>query len=201
MKYQMTTLEEDVQNLYTSLSIFEPDEIDMYCIADKFDIWIHYRDEKSEMKCVNGLYSIILNENKTELEQWQDFAHELGHVIKHVGKQHELRIMFRNLQECQANNFMYQFCVPTFMLLNYEISNYMNISDGVPFISKKFNVTKEFAKRRLIHFRNQCQQSISDEKHRRRIEALYPKAPPYSAETNAILNKLHKQLEKKGVTL
>lgn len=198
----MTNLEEDIRDLYHSLGIYSPSEIDMYHIANELDVWIHYHKRNSEVfKKPNGLYSIFLDERISPQKQWEDFGHEFGHVLKHVGYQFKMKKMFRQLQEDQANNFMYHFCVPTFMLLNYEISNYYNLKDGIPFVIETFNVTEEFAKKRLIHYRNQIQQAKLDEQHRKCMESLYPKAPPYSDETNSILNKLNILLEKKGVTL
>ncbi len=183
----MTTLEKNIHDLYIFLSIDSPDDIEMYYIAENLDIWIHYWNRGSKMQCVNGLYSIVLDERKANREQWQDFGHELGHVIKHVGSQHKLRQMFRELQENQANNFMYHFCVPTFMLLKYNLTNYINVNDGVDFVADTFNVTKEFAKKRLVHYRNQWAQAKSDAAHRKYMESRYRKAPPYSDETNKIL--------------
>lgn len=199
MKYQLTILEEDIQKLYTNLSIIIAEEINMYSIAEAFDIWIHYRNQSSEMQCINGLYSIILNENLSFAGMWQDFGHELGHVVKHVGKQHALSRTFRDLQESQANNFMYHFCVPTFMLLNYKINDFLNVKAGIPFIAETFNVTLVFAERRLIMFKNQILQSKMDEEHRRYMEALYPKVNPdnYTDETKAILMKLKRQVAAK----
>ncbi|MFE8697931.1 ImmA/IrrE family metallo-endopeptidase [Cytobacillus sp. FJAT-53684] len=187
MKYQMTTLENKIQELYSYLSISSPEDIEIYCIAEKLDIWIHYWSRGSKMQCTDGLYSIVLDERKIFKEQRQDFFHELGHVIRHVGNQNKMYEHFKNLQEYQANNFMYHFCVPTFMLLNYNLTNYMNVNDGVDFVSDTFNVTKGFAKKRLVHFRNQWSQAKSDEEHRRYMESRYPKAAPYSDETNNIL--------------
>jgi len=199
MKYQMTNLEKFIKNLFTNNNIFVPSDISMEKFADSFDIWIHYREQGSEMHCINGLYSIILDSRLTRQEQFQDFAHEFGHVIKHEGNQHLLAKEFIDLQEFQANNFMYHFCVPTFMLLNCALTNYLSIYDGIQFISKTFNVTENFAQKRVIHFQNQCIQAKSDDEHRTFMKSLYPKAPPYSAATNALLNKLYAQLEKKGL--
>lgn len=122
-----------------------------------------------------------MNNNLSPEEEWQDFSHELGHILKHYGNQHKMINMFRNLQESQADNFMYHFCVPTFMLLNYNITNYSNIKDGIPFIANKFGVTKNFAKKRLNLFRRKIEQAKFDEKFQ---DFMTPKkAAPYSKET------------------
>lgn len=185
----MTTLETNIEKLYKFLEIQSPSEIEMYKIAEKLDVWVHHWEHKSIMNCRDGMYSIILDEKKDQFEQWQDFAHELAHVINHVGIQHNLSKSFRIRQEYQANNFMYHFCVPTFMLLSLDVNNYANINNGVDFISKTFNVTQEFSRKRLIHFRSQLFQANADENLRRHMESRYPKAPPYSNETMKIVEK------------
>lgn len=53
-------------------------------------------------------------------------------------------------QEAKAKNFAQQFCVPTFMLRKLpplQLKAYI--------ISEKFNVTTQFAEKRLLHYKNQ----------------------------------------------
>lgn len=185
----MTTLETNIEKLYKFLEIQTPSEIDMYKIAEKLDVWVHHWEHKSIMNCRNGMYSIILDNRINYKGQWQDFCHELAHVIRHSGNQNKMYKLFKDLQESQANNFMYHFSVPTFMLLKLNINDYININNGVSYVAKTFNVTEEFANKRLIHFRNQMLQAKSDEEYRKYMEARYPKAPPYSPETNNIVKK------------
>lgn len=164
MKYQLNRLEEKIQQIYTDLCISNPSEIDPYHIANEYNVWIYFHEDESEVYKRKGkdsdLYSMYLDERLSFQEQWQDFCHEFGHVVEHVGNQNKLQKPFRKLQERQANNFMYHFAVPSFMLLNYEIANYYE--DGVFFIADTFNVTKEFAYRRLEMFRRQLKQADLD---------------------------------------
>ncbi|HLR80429.1 MAG TPA: ImmA/IrrE family metallo-endopeptidase, partial [Bacillota bacterium] len=78
-------------------------------------------------------------------KQWQDFGHELGHVLCHAGHQLKMNHMFLKYQEWKANNFMYHFCVPTFMLYQLKEVNVHNVMD-------LFNVEHEFACKRLASF-------------------------------------------------
>ena len=78
-------------------------------IAAHFNIWIHYENVNSMMIKHDGMYSIILNSSLSKEKQWEDFAHELCHVLKHAGNQLYMNQMFRELQEFQANQFMYHF--------------------------------------------------------------------------------------------
>lgn len=191
-------LEDFIKNLYHTIGINWPSELDIKSIANSLNIELLFWDEPSEAVRDEGTPWIFINEKLSPKGQWQDFGHELCHVLQHVGNQRWLPVAFRLYQEIKADNFMYHFCVPTFMLESYQIANYFNIDNGIPIIAKDFNVTEEFAKARLIHYRNKIQQAKSDAEHRKFMERLYPKAPPYNAETNKVLDQLSAILRKKG---
>ncbi|WP_313431738.1 ImmA/IrrE family metallo-endopeptidase [Siminovitchia terrae] len=191
-------LEDFIKYMYQSIGINTPTELDMKPIASYLNIELQFWDEPSEAIRDYGTPWIFINEKLSLKEQWQDFGHELCHVLQHVGNQRNLPVDFRLYQEVKAENFMYHFCVPTFMLEGYQVANYFNIDDGLPIIAKDFNVTEEFAKTRLIHYRNKIQQAKSDNEHRKFMERLYPKAPPYNDETNKVLDQLNAILMKKG---
>ncbi|MDJ1631941.1 hypothetical protein QNN00_23060 [Bacillus velezensis] len=44
---------------------------------------------------INGEYSVVLDARASPQEQWQDFVHELCHVLKHTGNQFHMNRMFR----------------------------------------------------------------------------------------------------------
>lgn len=80
----LSHLEEYVKNLYGRLGITSPHHIDMLKIAKDLDIWVHFEDMGSMMVKYDGMYSIVLNQKKSREEQWEDFGHELCHVLKHA---------------------------------------------------------------------------------------------------------------------
>ncbi len=94
---------------------------------------------------------MVIDKRLSKQEQWQDFAHELCHVVKHYGNQFDMHRLFRELQEYQANSFMYHFCVPTFMLENLSLPSLQ--SEAIKLIGDTFNVTYSFAATRLEMFR------------------------------------------------
>ncbi|MGG0775989.1 ImmA/IrrE family metallo-endopeptidase [Bacillus rugosus] len=151
MTIQLSHLEEEVKKIYTKLNMLTPEEIDMERIAAAFQIWIHYERKGSSMFCINGLYSMVLDSRTSRQQQWEDFVHELGHVIKHCGNQFNMNRMFRQLQEYQANSFMYHFCVPTFMLEKISLPRMQ--SEAIKLIGDIFNVTYPFAAKRLEMYR------------------------------------------------
>lgn len=197
MKYQTTLLEDWIKEFYFNIDVYYSHQLDLLDIADRLGILIHF--EKFSSRVYNG--EIIIDSRLSPEEQWQDFGHELCHLLRQEGNQ--LLLMSNQLldiQEAKAESFALHFCVPTFMLLKNNISNYVNVQYGIPFVTEKFNVTDEFAKKRLIHFQNQIQQSKSDQEFRTQMKLLYPKASTdnWSNETKLILDKLNKQLEKKN---
>lgn len=168
----LSHLEEYVKNVYCRLGMTSPQHIDMLRIARELDIWVHFEDTGSMMVKHDGMYSIVLNQRQSAEEQWEDFAHELCHVLKHAGNHFHMNKLFRELQEFQANQFMYHFCVPTFMLLQMEFPQWR--SHAVSMIASAFRVTKKFAERRLelfeqrkagIQFQKRLAYLLSDKRH------------------------------------
>ncbi|WP_246202667.1 ImmA/IrrE family metallo-endopeptidase [Virgibacillus doumboii] len=136
-----TYMEDFVTDLYYRLRITEPNQLYMFVIAKKLGINIVYR--KTTFRFGND----IILEKSSEQVEWQQFGHELGHRLRHVGQQLNMPYLFRQLQEYQATQFAYHFCIPTFMLDNlydYSIYDVMNL----------FNVEYEFALRRLEMYKN-----------------------------------------------
>lgn len=195
MNYQTTLLEDWIKNFYYKIDIYHPHQLDILEISGRLGIYIDFRNMTSR------IYEddIIIDKRLSPEQQWEEFGHELGHYYRQEGNQLLMHKDFLDLQEYKAENFALHFCIPTFMLLNYQISNYVNIKDGIKFVSEKFNVTQGFAQRRLSHFRNQIQQSISDHHFKKQMKLIYPKADPnnWSDETKSLLDKLNKQTDKK----
>jgi Zn-dependent peptidase ImmA (M78 family) len=194
MKYQTTLLEDWIEELFSTLDIYYPKQLDLLELAARLGIYVHF--QKFGSRIYNG--EIILDERLTDHEQWQEFAHELCHLYRQYGNQLAMNKEFLTFQEAQADNFALHFCIPTFMLLRYEISNFLDVEAGVPFIAKEFGVTEEFARERLRQFKRKILQAKSDVEHRKYMEAMYPKARPYSEETNATLDKLQQIINKRN---
>lgn len=64
-----------------------------------------------------------------------------------MGVQYKLPPLFRELQENQANAFMYHFAVPSFMLKNIKLP--ATKRESISLISDLFQVTHPFAEKRL----------------------------------------------------
>ncbi|MED5101116.1 MULTISPECIES: ImmA/IrrE family metallo-endopeptidase [Niallia] len=190
MKYQTTLLEDWIHDFLNNLGIYQPHQLNLEVITQR--LGLHVVEKSMKSRVLEGV--VFIDSRLSEQEKWQEFAHELMHFLRHAGNQLLLPKAFVDLQEKQAENFALHLCVPTFMLLNYKVANYTNLEDGIRFISDTFNVTEKYAQTRLQHFRNRLFQTKADEEHRRFMNALYPKAQPYSEETNAILAELQQKI-------
>ncbi|PFY08599.1 ImmA/IrrE family metallo-endopeptidase [Bacillus toyonensis] len=152
IKYTTQT-EDYIKNLYESLSIFIPEQINMIEIAHKLNIWLHFAPFGSRAIQREGLPSIIIDNRKKLYHQWEDFGHELCHILFHIGNQLSMPKMFLDYQEAKANNFMLHFCVPTFMLRALDFPD--TRLEAIYLIIETFNVSFETAHKRLLNYENQ----------------------------------------------
>lgn len=154
MKYQTTLLEDWIKDFYFELGIFHPHQLDMLDIIYRLGLSVKYMDISSRF------YDdvVIIDERLNKSEQWQEFGHEFCHDRRHEGNQLILPESFIKLQEYQAAIFAYHFCVPTFMLLKMELPS--TRGQAIKLISETFNVTCEFAEKRLTMFENKMNSAL-----------------------------------------
>lgn len=62
---------------------------------------------------------IVVNAFQERLDQREDFAHELAHILLHAGSQGVLSESFIELQERQATSLALLILVPTHLLLSH----------------------------------------------------------------------------------
>ncbi len=148
--YLTSYLEDNIQRLYEDLDIKYPYQLNKYIISDRLDIGIYLSRDPSEAFYWENRYYIFINRDLDSRRRWQDFGHELCHVLRHSGHQGEMPSLFRELQEWQADNFMYHFCVPTFMLRALKLPAEMR--RAIPIVAETFNVEYEFAEERLYRY-------------------------------------------------
>lgn len=151
--YYTTLMEDYIQNLYHSLSILVPEQIDMIMIARKLNIWLYFKPFGSRAICRDNLPSIIIDNRNMIFQQWEDFGHELCHILFHAGNQLYIPKLFIKYQESKANNFMLHFCIPTFMLRTLNLPE--TRKEAIYLIAKTFNVSFHIAEQRLSHYENQ----------------------------------------------
>lgn len=111
---------------------------------------MYYWPDNSQALFLGNQTYIFINENLTNQQRWQDFCHELAHVLLHSGHQEHMSAQFREYQENKANNFMFHACIPTFMLdeLKQNEANALNVHQ----LQELFNVEYHFALKRLEQY-------------------------------------------------
>ncbi|WP_369595605.1 ImmA/IrrE family metallo-endopeptidase [Lysinibacillus pakistanensis] len=151
MKYY-SHLEDYIKDFYIRLCMTTPALLDFREIAEKLGIKVFYWPDTSQALFAENKPFIFLNETLSQQQQWQDFCHELAHVLLHTGDQFYMSPLFREYQEHKANNFMYHACIPTFMLDELQLND--STPQTVMKLQELFNVEYEFALKRLTQYLN-----------------------------------------------
>jgi len=150
-------IEDIIQAIYFSLDVRRIEDLNiplfMSRVSEYFNIQLHYYDSCSEANTLGGDFHIFINQNQCIQRQWQDFAHELGHILEHEGYQWGIPGLFRHYQEGQAKKFAHHFCVPSFMLRQF---NEIVVSE----IVQLFKVEYSFALERLEMHKNALMEGI-----------------------------------------
>lgn len=145
-------LEEYIKEFYTQMGIITPSLLDYREISVNIGIKVFYWPDSSQALFANEKPFIFLDETLSQQQQWQEFCHELAHVLLHTGDQFYMSPLFREYQEFKANNFMYHACMPTFMLKDLQLYDYM--PQTVMKLQELFNVEYEFSLKRLTQYLN-----------------------------------------------
>lgn len=143
MSYTYTHLEDFTQQVYEDINICKPNELNLYSIADSLKIGVYPISGNSQAIQFEGRQYIFLHNSLTTAEQFEVFAHELGHILLHSNQQ-QMQNDYRSYQEWKANLFALHFCIPTFMLQKLPLYH-LNVQK----ISETFGVTPDFSRKRL----------------------------------------------------
>lgn len=177
-------------------------QLGMLDIAEKLNVWIHLMDMESQAIDRNGLYSIVIDQRLSPAEQWQEFGHELCHVLRHAGNQLNLHIDFIKYQETQAEQFAQNFCIPSFMLS--ELGLPKTQSEAITLICDTINVTPSFASERLENHLRKLHAAQTDEIVKLQLNTkknIKPQLKPreWSSETLDVLKQLEQLKIRKEV--
>ena len=134
------------------MGIIEPHQLNYQDIISHLGIKLLYWYEPSQALFSKDRPYIFLNIHLSKQQKWQDFCHELGHVLLHAGNQRRLSAEFVKYQEAKANLFMYHACVPSFMLNKLEINDFS--SETINLVADLFCVEGPFAAKRLEQYIN-----------------------------------------------
>ena len=116
--YRPAPLEAAIEAFYRKHRILSPQDIDLEMFAADTDIIVRQRTGKTLALRLKRHYVIFLDRRLPWPHRRVELAHELGHVLMHVGRQELLTDDFRALQEWRADRFAMYALVPTFMFAN-----------------------------------------------------------------------------------
>ncbi|QAS52422.1 ImmA/IrrE family metallo-endopeptidase [Halobacillus litoralis] len=154
MEYLMTNLERKIEEEMISLGIVQPaDLLDLEDIAKKYNAFFKTHAQRSISGMVLGVDVIRVDNRIPYYNQRQQFFHELGHVVYHIGDQKFMPKSFMEYQEFKARNYALHYAVPTFMLLKLKLPRYR--TEAIRKIAHVFQVSYAFAEERFIHFERQ----------------------------------------------
>ena len=196
--YQLTPLEQWLEEIYRLNSITKVAQLNITEFSSKLGIWVYFMDIASKTVELRGLHSINIDKRLAPRQQWEDFLHELCHVLRHAGNQIEMPEMYTEMQEREAESFQMFAAIPYSMLRKLELPETQG--EIVYVVAKEFGVTLQLAKRRIEQIHRSLQQHKNDEQTRLLLDGQINKysSENWSAETRRIMNQLEKQKLKKG---
>ncbi|MGE6368344.1 ImmA/IrrE family metallo-endopeptidase [Planococcus kocurii] len=105
-------LEDYVMNLLSRINIYYPYQLTIETIYPRLGLSVYYLPQDS-MAIADNLF---LDNRMSDAALWQEFGHELCHILWHAGDQALIPLSMREYQEWKAENFAQHLCIPTFML-------------------------------------------------------------------------------------
>ncbi|MCS1382766.1 ImmA/IrrE family metallo-endopeptidase [Lysinibacillus sphaericus] len=148
-----THTEDFIRQLYTKIGITKPHQLNYMDIANCLGIRVFpapYEVGPSQALFAHNIPFIFLENHLTPARRWQDFCHELCHVLLHTGNQASMPHSWIEYQENKANHFMFHACIPSFML--DELDLYDNNAINAQHIQHLFTVEYDFAVKRLTQY-------------------------------------------------
>ncbi|GIO13019.1 phage-like element PBSX protein XkdA [Cohnella xylanilytica] len=174
--YKPTPMEEWIENLWRRAGIRSPEQLTVDEVASRLNVWVHYLNQGSKALEWMGLRSILVDKRLSRAEQWEDFLHELCHILRHAGNQTLMPRAFLESQEADANRFVLYASMPYSMLKHCRLPDRQ--SEAADLIAAHFGVTHSLAYRRLEQIQRRTFEAILWEE----IEKLQRERPLAAAE-------------------
>lgn len=136
-------LEDYIEGMYKSIGIRTPEQLNIESVATQLKITVLF---VPRFPMQSGK-TIVLDSRLSDAQKWQDFTHELCHVLWHGVNQRVMNKLYLDYQEWKAESFALHACVPSFMLEKMDLP--INEKEAVWEIHETFNVELSFAEERL----------------------------------------------------
>ncbi|MCF6094335.1 ImmA/IrrE family metallo-endopeptidase [Microaerobacter geothermalis] len=191
--YKMSPLEEWIYQKYMENGIQYASDLELDRISYIFNAEVICTKAPSHVQWDDEYCLIFINDALDEPNKRAVFFHELCHPVLHHGNQRFMPSAFRELQEIQASHFQLYSAMPIYMLKQFQ-----NLS--APAIAEEFNLPLSLVQTRLQQIHERIQHEKSNRQFIAKIK-YYNKetnSKNWSPETKRILDKLYKQILKKG---
>lgn len=195
--YQLTPLEQWIQDLYLRLKITEPSQLNIVDLAARLNVWIYFRSMTSKALEIDGHFSINIDSRLNQREQYEEFLHELCHLLRHSGNQSNMPELFSVKQEQEAQHFILYAAIPYSMFIQLELPEMLQ--DIAEVLVQEFGVTQELAIKRIEQIQQRKLQAIGDKMTEMQIDqarSLYDPAK-WMPSTIKIMDQLDRQMKKK----
>lgn len=147
--YKPTQLESYVSEIFKSLHIYDPTQINKIYIANKLGIYLEYSRYKPFAHEEDDFKLINIYKFSSKKEQREQFYHELDHILRHSGDQLKLPKLMTDWQEWDCKSFMLYAAIPYHMihfLGDVEYGNSKHLSDT-------FGVTENLIVERILQIK------------------------------------------------
>lgn len=197
--YQMTILEEFVEELFEEHGIIEPRQLTIQELSSRLNVWVYFEEVTSRaFEAAPGMYSMFLNSRIPKSQQRLDFFHELCHLLRHAGNQVILPESFTRMQEIEAERFVLYATMPFTMISQLKLPDRRN--SAIHSLAENFNVPFDLAEQRLDQIQRRSLQGSLNVMIRDFDQKQHCINPSWSYETQRILKQLDRQLIAKGLT-
>ncbi|AWG44183.1 hypothetical protein BEH_11550 [Priestia filamentosa] len=142
-QYVPTHLEEWISKEYIKRQILTPEDLTIDNIAECFHLDVIIRDGRVYSVEIDGEFVIFLRDEENPQRQKEKFFHELCHILIHSGRQTNMPLLLRELQENQAENFVKYASLP------YHMLSYIK-EDDVYYTSELFNISVNICRDRMF---------------------------------------------------
>ncbi|WP_052339157.1 ImmA/IrrE family metallo-endopeptidase [Gorillibacterium massiliense] len=198
--YKPTPFEMWIEAFFQNLDISSTAQLNIDYIAERMDIWVYYQEMQSCHIDRGGLFSVNIDKRLTPSEQWEDFLHELCHVLRHAGNQFHLPEPLMEWQEQNAATFQLYAAVPFYLLktLNMPAQEH----SIVEFLVSEFHVTYTLAEKRLRQIQRRILQGVLDQEFMNSLKEPYKgisAEESYAQETYRLQDQLTQLREPKGL--
>ncbi|MFC5470157.1 ImmA/IrrE family metallo-endopeptidase [Cohnella suwonensis] len=156
--YRLTPLEQWIDQLWLKSGIYRPAQLNIEEVAARLDVWVHYLGDTSRALEYMGMRTILLDDRLGAPARWEDFLHELCHVLRHAGNQTTMPRLFCEGQEAEANRFVLYAAIPFYMLKKVELPK--RIDEAAENVACHFGVTVELARKRLEQLQRRAFETI-----------------------------------------